>query len=144
MGRVTTEENYTSRRLSGSRILMRPIRLPCIIKFGELANSKRLRGGPKRRYRDQLKTSLTQIIIDTETWKTVFLLNALSQTYFLKYDEITKHLLITSWSDFSSLPLYDHHFAFSLCYRSGFSFLCVYVYTLNFAPRIYNVNSSLS
>lgn len=35
--------------------------------IGKLASGKRLRGGPKRRYKAKLKTSLTQADIDAET-----------------------------------------------------------------------------
>ncbi|XP_076066106.1 uncharacterized protein LOC143039751 [Oratosquilla oratoria] len=47
-------------RLVGHVARMKPSRLPKIILFGELAHGKRPRGAPKRRYKDQLKLSLTQ------------------------------------------------------------------------------------
>ncbi|XP_076049342.1 uncharacterized protein LOC143030020 [Oratosquilla oratoria] len=48
---------------------MEPSRLPKIILFGELAHGKRPRGAPKRRYKDQLKLSLTQAGIPPTDWE---------------------------------------------------------------------------
>ena len=48
---------------------MPPTRLPKIILYGELAEGKRPRGGPKRRFEDQLKRSLAQANIPD--WETI-------------------------------------------------------------------------
>lgn len=57
--------------LSWSR--MRLTRLQHIILFEKLANGKRLRGGPKLRFKCHLKISLTQANINPEAWETVAL-----------------------------------------------------------------------
>lgn len=57
--------------LADRRFKMRPTRLPCIIRFEELTCREDLRRGPKRRFNDQLKTTLTQTNIDSETWENV-------------------------------------------------------------------------
>ena len=50
---------------------MPPTRLPKIILYGELAEGKRPRGGPKRRFKDQLKRSLAQANIPDNNWEPI-------------------------------------------------------------------------
>ena len=57
-------------RWAGHVARMDPERLPRMILFSELSRGKRPHGGPKRRYKDQLKTSLRQTGLSPETWET--------------------------------------------------------------------------
>ena len=50
---------------------MLPTRLPKIILYGELAEGKWTRGGPKRRFKDQLKRSLAQASIPENNWEPI-------------------------------------------------------------------------
>ena len=50
-----------------------PTRLPKTILYGELADGKRPRGGPKRRFKDQMKRSLAQANIPANNWEPIAL-----------------------------------------------------------------------
>ncbi len=50
---------------------MPPTRLSKMILYEELSEGKRLRGGPKRRFKDQLKWSLAQADIPVDNWERI-------------------------------------------------------------------------
>ena len=56
-------------RWAGHILRMGPSRLPRIMLYGELATGIRPRGGPKRRYKDQLKRTLAQTNIEPSSWE---------------------------------------------------------------------------
>ena len=72
-GLPSIEATVTHHRLrwSGHVRRMAPSRLPRQLLFAELASGTRSRGGPKRRYRDQLKSSLLRCAIDPDSWETL-------------------------------------------------------------------------
>ena len=60
-----------SPRWVGHIARMPPTRLPKIILYGELAEGKQPKGGPKRRFKGQLKRSLAQANIPDNNWETI-------------------------------------------------------------------------
>ena len=58
-------------RWVGHIACMPPTRLPKIILYGELAEGKRPIGGPRHRFKDQLKRSLAQANIPDSNWEKI-------------------------------------------------------------------------
>ena len=56
-------------RWAGHVVRMEPSRLPKMMFYGELSDGTRPRGAPKRRYKDQLKRTLTLTNIDPSSWE---------------------------------------------------------------------------
>ena len=56
-------------RWAGHVASMKFIGVPKAVFFGELQEGKRDRGGPRKRYKDQLKSQLAQVGISHQSWQ---------------------------------------------------------------------------
>ena len=56
-------------RWAGHVSRMEDVRMPKAVFFSELQEGKRDRGGPKKRYKDQLKGQLAQVGINYKSWQ---------------------------------------------------------------------------